>query len=458
MTPLLALLLAATAGAQVRTNTPRAPGRSFYPPRIVDTTPIHPRATRTIGEIPFPPETREWVRLDTPHFILFSSAGERRARIIADDFEKLTALLLRTSPYFRLPPTRTRVFVFSDRRIAQPYLNAARGGQAVDAVGITVRHAAGSTMLLDAGARGGDVTTPRHELVHDLLRHNERPLPLWVEEGVAEYYSNLGMPIREHASKLRLRHRFSMSEVFAMQPGDPLAFDSWFYAQSWGAVSTLMRIDQRAFFEMLRDLERGGDAAEALRSHYRKSVADLAVAMRNAGAPVEQTLLPAIGEQTRVSALQRDELLCELATLLSQVTGGEDEADRHYRAALAAAPRNAEALTRYAEFLFDRRRLGEARITAEHALEIAPDDPRVYAILGAASRDAGHLECASAALRERADLAFHLLRAGVARADVLAKVGQNAEAARVLRELANRMPGRTREQLEQQAAALEKLP
>jgi tetratricopeptide (TPR) repeat protein len=120
--------------------------------------------------------------------------------------------------------------------------------------------------------------------------------------------------------------------------------------------------------------------------------------------------------------------------------------------------RNAEALTRYAEFLFDRRRLGEARLTAEQALELAPDEPRVYAILGASTRDVANLECSSAALRGRTDLAFPLLRAEIARADVLAGAGQIAEAVRVLRELATRMPGRERQQLEQQAAALEKLP
>lgn len=489
---LLFVLLAADAAAQ-RIVT-RAPGRSFYPPRPLDNTPIHPRATRTEGLIPLPPPDREWVRLDTPHFILFSSAGERRGRAIADDFEKLTALLLRTSPYFRLPPSRTRVFVFSDRKVVQPYMNATRGGEPVDAVGVTVRHAGGSTMLLDAGARGGDITTPRHELVHDLLRHNDRPLPLWIEEGLAEYYSTAGLSIQEHASKLRLRPRFTMEEMFAMKAGDPRSFDGYFYAQSWAAVSALMRLDQRAFFEMLRDLERGSDAASALRKRYGKSVADLAAAMRTAGAlsaPVEQALLPAEEMQTRVSALQRPELLYQLAMLLSHVGGGDDEADRHYRAAIAAGPANAEAHIRYAEFLFSRERLDEARATAEHALTLAPDDARLYAIVGTASKDVGHLECAAAQLRGRTDLTFQLfaaymqqgqrakadalfatlaetpkvndarrilLRADIARADALARDGQIAEAARVLRELATKMPGRTKEQLEQQAAALENLP
>lgn len=484
------LMLAGHAGAQGRVNNPRVPGpgpRSFYPPRMVDTSPIHPRARGTHGLIPFPPD-RPWLRLETPHFILFTSGSERHARTIADDFEKLTALLLRTSPYFRLPPSRTRVFIFNERREVQPYLNAAREGAPVDAIGITVRHAGGSTMLLDSGARGGDVSTPRHELVHELLRHNERPLPLWIEEGVAEYYSNAGMPIFEHVSRVRGRPRISMHELFAMKSTDPRATTADFYALSWAAVATLKKLDAPAFFELMRDLERGTDTPAAIRKHYDKSTAQLSIAMRTAGVPRAPLHLHEQTVEATIRPVERAELLYQLATMLSHVAGGADEADRHYRAAIAAGPQNAEAHIRFAEFLAAHERPIEAREAALQALTLAPDEPRLYAILGTISGDVGSLECARAHFPERKDLDFHLfaaymhhgnrakadalfstlaetphvndvrrilLRADIARADALARGGEVAEAAKVLRELAAKMPGKTRAQLEAQASALE---
>jgi hypothetical protein len=48
-----------------------------------------------------------------------------------------------------------------------------------------------------------------------------------------------------------------------------------------------------------------------------------------------------------------------------------------------------------------------------------------------------------------------LLRVDIPRADALAREGKLLEAARVLRDLAPKMPGKTRENLETQAAGLE---
>jgi Flp pilus assembly protein TadD len=485
------LLAAVTAGAQARGRPPRIPppGRQFLPPRSVTTAPIHPRAHRTEGPIPFPPAEREWLRLDTPHFILYTSGSERGARAMADDFERLTALLLRVSPFFRRPAARTRVFLFNERRDVQPYLNATRNGDPVDAIGVTVRHAGGSTMLVDAGARGGDIATPRHELVHDLLRHVERPLPLWVEEGVAEYYSNAGLPIHEHASRLRAP-RIPLREMFAMTIADPRALTADFYAQSWGVVATLKRLDLRAFFELLRDLERGADAAATIDRHYGKSLQQLAIEMRRASFPTVPLHMHEKSVDAEVRKVGRAEVLYQLATMLSHMNGGEDEADRHFRAALAAGSNDAEAHLRYAEFLFTRDRLPEARVVAEQTLAFSPDDPRLYAIIGVDARDVATLECARERLPQRLDLDFHLyaaymqhgerakadvlfpllaesplvnevrrilLRADIARADALARDGNLTEAVRVLRELAEKMPGKTRSQLEEQAARLEKL-
>ena len=467
------------------------PGRSFNPPRSINNAPIHPRATRTVGLIPFPPVDRAWIRLDTPHFIVFTSGSERAARTMADDFEKLTALLLRISPFFQLPPAKTRVFIFNERRVLQPYLNATRGGAAVDAIGATVRHAGGSTMLLDAGARGGDVSTPRHELVHDLMRRSERPLPLWVEEGVAEYYSNAGMPIIEHASRLlRGRMSFPLADVFTMQSSDPRSLTADFYAQSWAAAATLQRRDQHAFFELLRDLERGMPTAEALRKHYNLAPAQLANAMRKAAAPATPVHTAEKSVEAEIRPVERTELLYQLATMLAHVIDGDDEADRHYRAALAAGPTNGEAHIRYAEFLAASNRLREARAVAEAGLALTPDEPRLYAIIGTDARDVATLECARERLPQRRDLDLALfaaymdhgdrakadqlfprlaetphvndarrilLRADIARADTLAREGNTSEAARVLRELAEKMPGKTRAELQEQAARLEKL-
>ncbi|HUP62590.1 MAG TPA: tetratricopeptide repeat protein [Thermoanaerobaculia bacterium] len=501
-----ALLLAALPAVAQRGagpgGTSRVPGYAGWP-RV-------PRGPLPIGEIaperrftgapfrgtiPLPPPERQWIRLDTPHFRIISSAGERRTRAIAEDFEKLTALLTRTSPFFRIAPVPTQVFIFGEHRDAQPYFDAVRGVR-VEASGITFRHSVGSTMLLDAGIRGGDAITPRHELVHDLLRSGERPLPLWIEEGLAEYYSNAGMPIREHASRMYGGLRMPFAELFALSFDSPRSMSFDFYAQSWATVTTLMRRDPRAFFAFLRDIEAGTSVIAALRDHYRMSPRELEVAIRTAGAPAPSLLFHGMPMFVAPARMRRAEVLTELGSFLGRVKGREYDAERHFRAALAEEPHNSAVYAAYADALVIRPEcVREARVMADRALDFQAGEARAHAAMALsylAERDhesarpylerayAGHPEridvafplfalCMESGEREKAESIFLaladtpkvtearklLLRADIPRADALAREGKLIEAARVLRELAPKMPGKTRANLETQAASLE---
>src|SRR6266853_515776 len=64
-----------------------------------------------------------------------------------------------------------------------------------------------------------------HEYIHLLLNHGTAPLPLWFEEGTAEFYSNLeftrgrllaGMPIAEHAATLDSGEWLTAAELAAV--------------------------------------------------------------------------------------------------------------------------------------------------------------------------------------------------------------------------------------------------
>ncbi len=475
LTVVLVLFLTVfSASAQIfrgpHTRVPRGvPRVGTTPSGLAQLTRTHPEREITgkpfEGPIAFPPVSRQWIRIETPRFVLISAAGERRTRAIAEDLERLTEMLTRTSAHFAADPVRTRVFVFTHRGDVQPYFDAVRGFQRVDATGITLREGNRSTMLIDANARGGEMLTPRHELVHDLLRHRDRPLPLWLEEGLAEYYSNLGQPVREHVSRLGGRLRMSLDTMFVVGPSSPLAGSLSFYAQSWAAVSTLVRRDADAFFDLLDDLAAGTAMAEALQKRYRMSFGQLAVAMRKAGVPAAVMPRDESFVAMEVAPIDRPTLLSELGDMLTAVEGREIEAERHFRAALELQP-NDEDLS--------------LRLNAAIGLRLVAESDLARAL--------PHLELAYAGLRENPDLAFALfsiyigdgkrsdadalflmlaassratdarrllMRTDVARADALARQGNVAEAVRIIRELASKMPERARRELEAQAARLE---
>ena len=462
-------------------------------PSVVERRPVTPMH---IGPIPFPPE-RQWLRLDTPHFIILSAIGEGGTRTVAHDLEKIVSLLTATSPYFQLPPRRTRIFLFTDRRNVQPYFDVVMGGR-VDASGITLRHPRGSTMLIDTSTGGG--LTSRHELVHDLLHRDTVPLPLWIEEGLAEYYSNAGQPVLKHVSRIRGRLRMPLDLMFAAKANDPRAWTFDYYAQSWAAVASLMRRDPKAFFEFLGDIDRGVETSAALRERYRFSTRDLELAMRKAGAPAASLLLfsvPPVAVEIR--PITRAELLGELAELLSRVEGREGEAERHFRAALDTDSSNGAIHLAYSELLLAlANRAVDARVEAQCAIDHAVEnEPRALAVIGMsylAANDAGtartYLERAhsgapgwidilyplfgiyvDAGERELADGIFariaetpranqarqRYLDVDIPRADALAREGKLLEAAKILRELATKMPEKTRVNLESQAARLENI-
>lgn len=337
---LLVLLAALPLAAQRRGGAAtRAPGRGGLVPALGPGPPAMPTG-RHMGE-PLPPgpvrmpsERRQWTRLDTPHFAIFSSAGPRVTRAIAADLEKLTALLTNASPHFRAPSMRTRVFLFGDARDAQPYLDAAYGLR-VDAAGVTVRHRDGSTILIDCTAKGGTVLTPRHELVHDLLRNSAHPLPHWIEEGLAEYYSNSGQTILQHVSRLRGPMRIPLEEMFALRSDSPQS-SSWdFYAQSWAAVAVLLRRDAKAFYAFLQDVDEGAPQSEALRMRFGLTPASFANAIaRGASGTAPAGIMTAVvAPLPEAVPLDRAALLAELGQLLLRLPNRTADAERHFAAA-----------------------------------------------------------------------------------------------------------------------------
>lgn len=497
---MLLLLQAGASLAQGRMPTRRAPGRSIPIPRGFPIPvqsapdawaggPVRP------GPIPFPASSRRWIRIETDRFTIFSSVGKRTTRAVAADLEAMATRLLATGRLFMLPRGRSRVFLFGNRGDVQSYFDVLRGAR-VNATGMTLRHPLGSTTLIDATARGGVTLTPRHELVHDLIHRESHAVPLWVEEGLAEYYSNNGLPIREHLLRLRGRLPLPLPAMLTMTAFAPRAGSLDFYAQSWAATYTLIRKDQDAFFALAEDLAAGTDPQAALQSRFGMTIQDLGTSMRKGLAPAMPPRTPSSAALAAVAPLSHGELLFELGELLARFDGGQPEAERHFRAAVEAEPGNASLALRFAERLsHEPGRGADARDCALVAAAAGAPAGDVHAILGAAhavlaqpevarphleaaldlkpedTESAWHLYAVYMRLGERAladgllpallhtdraqDVRRLLLAADLDRADALARLGRYGEAARVLRELAPKMPPKTRASIESEVARLE---
>jgi hypothetical protein len=431
-------------------------------------------AARTVtGPIAFPAADEEWSLVRSPHFVFISSAGERRTREIAGELETLAAALSSLTPQFRVSTEApTRVFLFARPNESRGYFDMLLDRRDAHVSGVFVSQKAGGSMLMNASTARDD-RTPFHELVHDLINNSDARPPLWLEEGLAEYFGNaearggklyVGERLRKHALVLQQRTLMPLDELFAIRRESD-AYNvgegqAMFYAESWATVDWLVRNggkDQAAFYAFLRDVEQNVPVETALQNRYGRSLHSLETSLR---AYVMHRLdgsivfpVPAVAVTTEATALDRAGILYELGHFLAGIEEMKSEAERHFRAALAANPKHARALAGlgrfeeaiaadpndaevaldYAESLMDEQigplaetggtsdadvaNFRKARALAQRAIDLGDTSGRALGDLGTSSivepaadlaPGIAALERAHALLPARTDYALHL--------------------------------------------------
>jgi tetratricopeptide (TPR) repeat protein len=194
-----------------------------------------------------------WIELRTPHFTVVSDATETDARRVALEFEQARGLLQHANFNARFD-SRDPVVVlavsgedalrellpqFWERRGPRPAAAYWRGPyrHCVAVRTDTSDHELFRRVL--------------HEYVH-LLTHATVPdLPVWLDEGVSEFWSSaivhgdaleVGQPVPQDLRRLKRRPWIPLDELLAMErlPEGDTERLPLFYAQSWAVVHYLM--------------------------------------------------------------------------------------------------------------------------------------------------------------------------------------------------------------------------
>ena len=340
--------------------------------------------------IPFPAGNEKWFRVVTPRFDIVSSATDYRTREVARDLETLATALHELQPESHAAAPRTRVVIFARRRDAQPYFDAMMQRDMATVGGLFMGRNERGVMLIDGSSSIQD-RTPYHELIHSLLASRGPRPPLWIEEGLAEFYSNaqfgrreitFGFPIREHLALMRSRPLVPIRDVFATRYESEGSMNKIFYAESWAAVDSLIALNRREFPSFVADLIRGTDVETALRTHYQRSPDHMMNAVAMYVSPDHPIVTfrvdaPPPPEVEPPRLLSRADVLQHLGSVLAIVPGLEGEAERHFRAALALDPKDARALTSIGALRLADKKWAEADRLFKQATEIAPNDPDV---------------------------------------------------------------------------------
>ena len=231
-------------------------------------------------------ENAGWVEVRTPHFVVSSNAGEAAARGVATDFEQIRALFHVTFPELRVdPPQPIRIVVARDEATMRMITPDEWGGpEHVHPSGVFHSDGEMDYVVLRLDAEGTTAFhTSYHEYTHSLMHLNFSRLPLWVREGVAEFFGNsllseakatTGTVDRGHVYVLSKNEWLPMETLFQVTESSPFYNEknpaSVFYAESWATVHYLL-LDPEArradlFKKYLVAWDSGADAVSAGRT------------------------------------------------------------------------------------------------------------------------------------------------------------------------------------------------
>jgi tetratricopeptide (TPR) repeat protein len=359
----------------------------------------------TLGTAPAAalPRQEAWIQLRTPHFTLFSNASERTARGIGLDLERLRSALSQLNPGLELTsPVPTWIYVFKNTSTFQPYRPVYQGKvQSVE--GFFYSHPHGNYVAINADPRDEPTEIVYHEYLHHVLGNNYPMIPLWLNEGLAEFYSTfkvsgsearIGLPIPEHVFWLQQNAMIPLRELVSVDT-DSRDYNEGnrrgvFYAQSWAFVHYLLsttpeRRQQTAVY--LRDLFNGVPSDQAL----QRAFGDVALLERDLRAYVQRRVFNSLrvpvapdGEiQVEMAPLPWPDTLYRLGEML--LHGNQEQrpvAEEHFRAALAVAPEHGPATAGLGRVAQMAGRLAEARPYFEKAARLAPDDFFLQYLLG----------------------------------------------------------------------------
>ncbi len=371
--------------------------------------------------LPGPKE--EWITVRTASFTLFSNAGERKTREIGADLERLRDALSQLSPELALnSPVPTYIFVFQDAASFKPYQRT-YNGKPLNSEGYFLSRQLANYVAINGDQHGDERLVIYHEYLHYVMHNHYAALPLWLNEGLAEYYSTfqvgkneaqVGLPVPEHVLWLRQHSLIPLATLFAVNERSPEYNESsrrgGFYAESWALVHYLISGSperRRQASEYLR-LAQAGAAPDKI--FAQAFGADPAPLERELRAYVQKrlfnTLRAPIRPETDLTMqalpMARAEVLSRLGNLLANlIDDHRAAAEEHFRAALALQPDHASALAGLGFLAEQAERPAAARPYYEKAAKLAPDDFLVqylYAVNLTEDPSPGSLRQARAAL------------------------------------------------------------
>jgi len=225
----------------------------------------------------------QWVEVSSPHFRVLTDSNEKQARHILDQFERMRWMFQTLFPKANVDPAAPIVVLAAKNGKSfealepEPYL--AKGQLKVG--GYFMQAADKNYILLRLDAeQEHPFASIYHEYTHLQFSSDREWLPLWLNEGLAEFMQNtefhdkdvvLGEPSADDIFYLRQNRLIPLDVLFKVDAKSPYYHEeqkgSVFYAESWALTHYLFLTDRH------KGTNKVGEYMTLLSSHQDPVVA-----------------------------------------------------------------------------------------------------------------------------------------------------------------------------------------
>jgi len=324
----------------------------------------------------------DWVEVSSQHFVVATNGGEKQGRRVADQFERMRAVFQAAFPKLQIESGAPIIVLAikddKDFRALEPAIYLTKGQMKLG--GLFLHAPDKNYVLMRLDAEGDHpYAVIYHEYTHFLMSGAADWLPLWLNEGLAEFYQNteihdkdvsLGEPSAENLALLRQNRLLPLTTLLTVDQKSPYYHEenkgSIFYAEAWALTHYIQVKDRKENVNRLKDysdlLIKGTDPVAAASTAFGD--------------------LKKLQFELELYVQQASFTYFKLPTAT-----GVDESTFKAEALTAA---QIDALR--ADFLAYNERTADARALVDRALQEDPNNALAHETMGFLEFRAGHLD------------------------------------------------------------------
>jgi len=332
-----------------------------------------------------------WIRVASTNFELYTTAGERAGRDLAKQFEQARSFFVQAFGSVLPNAKPVRIIAFRNEKEYEAY----RPNEFATAF---FQPGDAHDFIVMCGAGREQYRVAVHEFTHLMVHQGRAEYPPWLNEGLAELFSNLepvgnrirvGQDIPGRMITLRTEKWIPLTTLLSVDRSSPYynerAKAGMFYAESWELVHMLfLHPDYAPQLKAMSAALKQGDAAAAFQTAYHKSIAEIESDLRTylSGDTIKVFMfgvqLPKSVDAPEIVPASGVDARLTLAELLSNYRGRSESARAAYESLSKEFPTRWEVEQGWGELCWHERKLNDAAAHYARAISLGGTSERLY--------------------------------------------------------------------------------